>query len=332
MAGRIAFTAGCLVAGALMASPVTAQVLNDHDNGPLTAYFGVPDSTEGARLAPAEETRWDALLITSSHSISDNRLGESIILDGETTRLQLSWRRGMSERLEIGVDLPYVWHESGGLDSLVQNWHDLFGFPGGFRGSRPDDKIEFLYEDPQGTVIDFTRNVNGLGDARLLAGWRLSSGETYDLALRASVKLPTGDSSDLLGSGGTDVSLGLAGDHDALFGVAGFSGFYRLNAVLVGEPDRLSDRHNDALGHASIGLGYRLGDRVELRAQASVRSAAYDSGIEVLGDPSGTATFGGNIRLGRDYVLMLAVSEDIKVRSAPDVTFRLALRYLPERP
>lgn len=314
----------------LLATVAGAGVLNDHDIGPLTGYFGIPDSTEGAKLTPRGLSRWDVSVITASHSISDDRLGERIVLDGESTELKIVWRRGIGERLEIGVEAPYLWHESGGLDSLVETWHDLLGFPGGFRGTRPNDTIEFIYEDPGGTLIDFTRNVNGLGDVRLLAGWRLSAEEHHGIALRAGIKLPTGDSDDLLGSGGTDVSIGIAGDHGKLFSIDGLSGFYRAHVVLLGEPDLLADRCRDVVGQAAFGFGYWLGDRVELRVQGAIRTAIYDSTIEVLGDPSGTATFGGNIRLGRDYVLTLAVTEDVKVRSAPDVSFRLALRNRPD--
>jgi hypothetical protein len=315
---------------ALLVTGANAEVLNDHDNGPLTGYFGVPDSTEGAILAPRGESRWDISVMTSSHSISDGRLGESIVLDGETTQLNMVWRRGVAERLEIGVEVPWLWHESGGLDSLVQTWHDVFGFPDGFRSTRQNDTLEFVYEDPDGTQIDFRQNANGLGDVRLLAGWRLSAGNDYAIALRAGIKLPTGDSEDLLGSGGADVSLGIAGDHDRVFGVEGLSAFYRAHAILLGEPDLLADRHRDFASLASFGFGYWLGDQVELRVQGAIRTAMYDSTIEVLGEPSGTVTFGGNFRLGKDYVLTLSVSEDVKVLSAPDVSFRLALRYRPE--
>jgi len=309
---------------------VSANVLSDHDNGPLTGSFGIPDSTEGAVLAPRGRTQWDLSLTTSSHSISDTRQDESIILDGETTRLELSWRRGIGDRLELGVELPYLWHESGGLDSFVQSWHDLLGFPGGFRGTRPSDTIEFLYQDPSGPRIDFRRNVNGPGDVRLLAGWALQRSETSSLALRAGLKLPTGNSADLLGSGGIDTSIGLAGDYRELLGLTDLNGFFRLNAVLLGEPDLLSDIYRDVAGHASLGLGYRLTDWLELRAQGTVRTATHDSTIEVIGDPSGTMTFGGNLRIGNGYFLTIAVSEDVKVHSAPDVSFRLALRYRPQ--
>ncbi len=324
---RVCIGLSCLLAGSAFAG----DVLEDSDNGPLTGFFGIPDSREGAQLLDDGQSAWAFAMSTASHSISDRRIDrdERIILDGETTRLEFRWQRGVGDRAEIGLVLPYTWHESGGLDSLVQTWHDVFGFPGGFRGTRPNDAIEFLYTDPGGERINFTRNAHGIGDARLLGAWRLATSSTHSIALRGSVKLPVGDSSELLGSGGTDVSIGLAGDHAQFLGSDRLNAFYRLNAVLLGEPDLLDDRHESFVGHVSLGFGYRLTESVELRVQGGVRSATYDSGIEVLGEPSGTVTFGGNLRLGANYTLGIAVSEDVKVRSAPDVTFRLALSYRP---
>lgn len=315
-----------------LAAPVSASTapLHDHDNGPLTGYFGIPDSTEGSNLLPAGNSSWDLLLTTSSHSLFDERLGERVLLDGETKRIELTYRRGLSARWEIGFELPYLWHESGGLDQLVDTWHEFIALEGGFRASQAQDQLDFRYADASGPLLNFSRNSNGIGDIRLIAGYRPFADSRPGFAIRLGLKLPTGDSSELLGSGGTDLSLGIAGDAPALFGLTGLSGFYRLSTVLVGEPELLGDRYRDVIGHASLGFGYILGSSVELRLQGALRTAAYDSAVEVLGDPSGTLTFGGIIRLTDRLRLSIAVGEDVKVRSAPDVTLQMSLRYLPE--
>jgi hypothetical protein len=306
------------------------DILHDHDNGPLTGYFGIPDSSEGSILLGPGTSGWGAMVMTASHSISDEGHDESIVLDGETTRLEMTYRRGIAPGIEFGIELPYVLHESGGLDPLVDKWHDWFGFSGGFRGTRPRGELEFLYADEAGTQIDFRRNSKGLGDARLFAGWQFRSGASHAMALRMGIKLPTGDSDKLVGSGGTDVSLGLAGDVTDIFGIKGLDAYYRANAIFVGKPDLLADRYKDLVGQLAFGLGYYLGDTVELRLQTALRGPLYDSSIETLGDSSATITFGGNIRLSPQSTLSIGVSEDVKVRSAPDVAFQLALHYQPD--
>lgn len=309
------------------ATSAHAEPLHDHDNGPLTGFFGIPDSTEGSLLVPAGASRWDLLLQSSSHSIFDVEENETVLFDGETTRLELNYRRGVGEHWEVGIELPYVWHETGGLDQLVSSWHDWTGLPGAFRVTRPKDQLEFIYQDPTGTVVDFDANANGPGDLRLISGYRPFPGQHPGFAIRFGLKLPTGDSANLMGSGGTDVSLGIAGDSVEFLGVTGLSAFYRLSAVFVGEPDVLGDRHREVMGHTSFGLGYALGSSVDLRLQGALRTAAYDSEVEVLGDPSGTLNFGAIFRLSDRTRLAIGVGEDVLVRSAPDVTFQVSLRY-----
>jgi len=320
-------TAICAIA---VTQPLRAEPLHDHDNGPLTGYFGVPDSTEGALLLGHGASRWDLMAMTANHSILDGRNGESITLDGETTRLELIYRRGITPRLEIGIELPFLLHESGGLDPFVDKWHDWFGLSGGFRDRRDYGQLEYLYMDAGGTQIDFGENTNGFGDARVFTGWQLRSGPSHAVALRAGIKLPTGDSDDLLGSGGTDISLGIAGDMADAFGIAGLSAYYRASAVFIGEPDLLADRYNDFVGHLAFGFGLRMTDKVELRVQSALRSSLFDSDAEPLGDTSVTVTAGANFRLSGAAMLSVGVSEDVKVRSAPDVSFQLALRYQPD--
>jgi hypothetical protein len=318
---------GCCLFVLALTPTARAEPLHDHDNGPLTGFFGIPDSTEGSQLLPAGARRWDLSLQTSSHSILDLEPDEALLLDGETTRLELIHRRGIGDHWEIGIELPYVWHESGGLDQVVSSWHDWTGLPGAFRETRPKNQLEFAYLDPTGTVVDFGTNANGFGDVRLIAGYRPSPGNHPGFAIRFGLKLPTGDSATLMGSGGTDVSLGFAGDTVEFLGVTGLSAFYRLSAVFVGEPDLLRDRYREVMGHTSFGLGYALGSAVDLRLQGSLRTAAYDSDVEVLGDLSGTVNFGAIFRLSDQTRLAIGIGEDVLVRSAPDVTFQVSLRY-----
>jgi len=304
--------------------------LHDPDNGAFSGTFYFPDSTEGASLIPRGRHAFSMFAITSSHSTNDDTGEEMLTLDGETSRAEFRYRYGLGERFEIGLRLPYVWHESGSLDSFVENWHQAFGLPFGSRVSREDDQLEFSYQDSSGTQFDYQRNSNGIGDLRLIAGWQLTDGPNHRSALRFGLKLPTGDSNDLHGSGGTDASVGIAGDWKQLFGFSRLSGFYRAHVNFVGEPDLLPERYNDVIGQFSTGAGFRLTKSVELRLQAAARSATHDSTIEILGRDAAWLTFGGNIRLSENYQLSLAVTEDLNVRSAPDISFLIGLRYDPE--
>ena len=313
----------------LLATGAT-EPLHDPDNGALSGTFHFPDSTEGASLVPRGRHAFSVFAVTSSHSTNEDRGVEMLTLDGETTRLEFTYRYGLGERLEIGLRLPFVWHESGSLDPFVENWHKAFGLPLGSRVRRENDQLEFSYQNASGTQFDYQRNSNGLVDLRLIAGWRLTDGQNHSSALRFGVKLPTGNSDEFHGSGGTDISVGIAGDWKQLFGSNKLNGFYRAHVNYIGEPDLLLDRYNEFIGQISTGLGYQLFESFELRLQATARGATYDSEIEILGQDAAWITFGGNIKLSDKTELSLAVAEDLNVRSAPDISFLIALQYRPE--
>jgi hypothetical protein len=303
----------------------SADALIDRDNGPLSGLFGFPDSREGSRLADKDDSYWELSASVSSHSTSDSGGGESLLFDGETTRIGLTWRRGVTERLDLGVELPWVLHQSGNLDSFIDRWHDIFGLPDGIRDERPHDRLLFRYDDGN-RLLTMQRNVEGLGDVRLLGGWRLDEGANGSSALRFSVKLPTGDSDSLLGSGSTDISLGLAGDRSTLLGAERLTGFYRLNATWLGEHEIGIRRNNPLVGHVSGGISYRLTSRSSLGLQALLRSPVYDSDVSPLGNFAASVTMGMRFRLPHGYSLAFSVGEDIHPHSMPDVTFGMQLQ------
>jgi Protein of unknown function (DUF3187) len=303
----------------------SADALIDRDNGPLSGLFGFPDSREGSRLEAKGDSRWELSVTASSHSTRDSDGAESLLFDGETTRIGVSWRRGITEKLELGIEIPWVLHESGNFDSFIDRWHDVFGLPDGIRDERPNDRLLFRYGDGA-RLLTMQQNVNGPGDVRLLGGWQLAGGTKGSSALRFSVKLPTGDSASLLGSGGADVSLGLAGDRSGLMGAERLAGFYRVNATWLGAHDVGVRRNETLVGQVSGGINYALTPHASLALQALLRSPVYESDVSPLGDLAASVTMGVRFRLPRGYSLALAVGEDIHPHSMPDVTFSMQLQ------
>ncbi len=321
---RAALTATlCLLVGV----DAAAQVLSDLDNTPFATIYGLPDSSDGAFLLSDNATAWSASFLVASHSVADASPGELLIIDGETSRAAIKYRRGVGARWEIGVELPYLSHQSGGLDSVIDAWHSAFGLPDGARDDRPRDLIEFSYIDLDGPIVDLRRNVHGIGDLRLLGAYEIRRTTQSRTALRFSAKLPTGDNDDWLGSGATDVSIGIVGDHEALWQSERWSGFYRAYASYLGEPDQLADRYEEWVWQVSGGLSYRLSDRVALDVQGLLRSALYNVDVASIGEPALLLTFGARFQLSDRWQLAVGVGEDVKVESVPDVTFQLGLRF-----
>ncbi|MDJ0916619.1 MAG: DUF3187 family protein [Woeseiaceae bacterium] len=318
-----------LPAALLASSMSTADVLPEDSTGPFAGGFGLPGMGEGGLLTAAGRFHSGFSIITASHAIVETEGDESLVIDGETIRALIDVRYGIRPGLELGVELPYVMHQAGNLDSLIDTWHDIFNLPEGSRDDRPQDILDFTYSNAIGDVVAFTERTQGLGDVRLFAGLDLASSDNHKRSLRLSVKFPTGDAEELLGSGGTDVSVGVSGDIIAARDSGDFSLFYRANVTYLGEPDLLADIYNDLVWQFSAGVAYPLHPRFALNAQSTLRTSLYDSDIETLGEPALTLTFGGTIRLTERLSLGLGVTEDIKVNSAPDVTFNLGFRYRP---
>lgn len=311
--------------------PAGANPLQDHDNSPLTGIFGLPDATQGGTLLAAGEHSVSFYLQTASHSVAEAAGDEIFVADGETTRLEVVWRRGIAGRFELGLELPYLTHQRGGLDSFIDEWHDWFGFPDGARDERPRDALEFALQENGRLLLDEREPVDGIGDLRLLAGVALRQGRRQDLSLRTSVKLPTGDDDRLLGSGAVDVSIGIAGQLRGLGGNERISAFYSLHATYLGTPRFVADRHESLVWQAAFGGSWRALEKLTLNLQASLRSPLYESRVEMLGEAAVSLTVGGTLRLTDRLDLSLGVGEDVKVSSTPDVTFQAALHYRPLR-
>lgn len=310
--------------GALAAEP-----LFDPDSGPLTGLFGWPTANEGSRIASAGTNEWRLHASLASHSVREVGNGESLLLDGETTRLWLDWRRGLSERLEVGMMMPWVRHAPGSLDAVISDWHDWFGLPQGNRSAWPEDRLLFEYLRDGTEIARLARGSDGPGDLRIHAGWILNERPDSRLALRLGVKLPTGDSDRLLGSGSTDFSIGLAGDSGRLLRVEALSGFYRLSALYLGKADLLPEQGRRFAGQLAAGLEYRFTPGFSLISQATARSAPFDTPLDPLGEWALSLSAGARFRLPGAWQLQLGFNEDVKVESVPDVTFLLTLQASP---
>ena len=308
---------------------VTAEPLFDQDIGPLAGTYNLVDSTEGADLLAKGGVAWSVSSITASHAASGRQDEESLVFDGETTRVEFRLRFAPTDRLEVGLELPYVWQSSGRLDSLIDTWHDVFDLPGGNRRVRERDLLEYRYENANGVALDFTSSTSGMGDVRFLAGWRLGGSENHERALRFAVTVPTGDADELLGSDAVTVGAGLAGDLSNLGAGDKWSAYYRLHATWLTEPALLPTVYEDWIAHAAGGFGWAATDWMDLRAQVLARTATHDSDLRQIGDPAVILSFGANLRLGDSYSLSLSVGEDLWVESSPDVSFQLSLRYRP---
>lgn len=297
---------------------------NTRNQSPLVQIFGLP-AAGNAVLAPRGQGEFHVMLDHASNFVDEGTPTEQIVLDGETTRLTLGGRYGFTRNMEIGVEIPYVYHSGGFLDGFIINYHDLFGFPQGGRDQAPRNRLLYQYRRDGVDKLKVDSSGGGLGDIALMAGLQLyNDAAQYPraVALRASVKLPTGDSSSLYGSGSTDVSLWItAADafelpigRGAVFGAAGL--------MVMSNGNVLPDQQVDHVGFGSIGAGWKPLSWIAFKVQMDAHTPFYrDSDLKSLSANAAQLLIGGTLGLSERTSLDIAVSEDIVTKTAPDVAF-----------
>jgi hypothetical protein len=298
------------------------------NQSPIIQIFGLP-SMGNAYTISARNV--DARLIVdhASNYVDDSNPRESILLDGESTRISLDVRFGILKGVEGGVVIPYLIQSGGFLDSFIINYHDAFGFPQGGRDQAPRNRLLYHYKKDGQERLKVDDSSSGLGDICLTGGWQVYGGKDQASAatLRTSLKLPTGSSSHLHGSGSWDLSLWLVGSrewklkygHLSLFGAAGLMGMTDGNV--------LESQQRNLVGFASLGMGWNPARWIVLKIQANGHTPCYtDSELPELNAISVQLTIGGTLAFSDRISLDLGITEDLIVKTSPDVVFHLALR------
>ncbi len=321
--GRLALLLIAVTCPALQAQP-----LNVMNNSPVSALYGIPVHRDALQL-PAGHWALDIQGGISNHFTDANRGGESVSFDGETTRLDMRIRYGLSERWELQVDIPWLQHRGGQLDELVEDWHKLFGLPGGGRSAAEQDQLHFLFEDGNGGRRNLRRSVKGMGEPSLTLSYQAWSEGGRQLSIAAGVRMGSGKQEDWLGSGETDYSLGLRfSDRDTL---ADYDMSWHLQGgvLRLGDSSLLPMGPESATWYASSSLDWRVNGTFTLVAQTDSHGRLYDSDLPQLGKPTFQLSLGAHWQASERWRMQLGFSEDLAVDRSPDISFFAGLSYRP---
>lgn len=306
----------------------SAAVFPVRNQNPFLQIFGAP-LFQSAELVTEGSTRFDISLDLANHADAGDSALEDFAIDGESYFLTASFRRRVSERLELGIDVPLIAHASGFLDNAIESWHDAFGMSNTKRRGA-SNQLGFRYTN--GGSAEYTLNspVSGIGDLQLTAAMPLKStgrGDDFSLAIRGSVKLPTGDADELRGSGAVDVSLGLyASDTRALWQrdlhISGFAGM-----LLLGDGDVLAEIQRSAVPFGGAAATWWITENFGATTQLYVQGKYFDSALEELGGNSAQLAVGADFRLPRrGFSLLFAVVEDVSANATTDFALHFSIR------
>lgn len=323
--GSIISGVAVLYGAGLCAADSLAQPLHFANQSPLAIVYGLP-TARGPQVLADKKQELSFTVDFTSHYVSRNKANESLVLDGETTRAAINYRRGFSQGLELRIEVPFIDHSGGFSDGAIDDFHDFTGFSDGGRADGPRDRQLYQYTRNGQTLLQVDDSPSGIGDIRLGVAKVLDLSESLQTSLNAELKLPTGDADKLTGSNSTDLALWLsAGRSDFLFN--GFSVVAAAGGLYTGEGDVLADQRQQGVGFGWLTLGYRLFQPLVLKAQLYMHSALYDqSRIDAL---EGVAVQGGaglTWAFSKVTALDAAIIEDLNPEASSDVSFNLSLR------
>ncbi len=260
-------------------------------------------------------------------------------VDFEMTRLQVAWERGLSDRWDVGVEVPLVSFHEGWMDEPILHVEQFFDkvkprreqeAPHGF-DYRIARNGEVLFAGEQGGVA--------LGDVGLTSRYLIErgAGGRPTVALRAALKLPTGERDRATGSGRVDLALGLVADWHAGRWSVWSSGSLTLP---LGDVRNTPGFDTEPVGAGYLELGYSVFPRIRLRTQLAFQSGPFDlddpmpeTGLPVGPDHALThaivqVTPALSWRLGRDRTLFVGLVQDVNSseRSAPDASVFAVLK------
>jgi len=296
------------------------------NQNPFVQIFGLPKPEPGT-ITPKGRLDAGFLYYVSNNAIKND--DETLIWDGETAQYNFRVRYGFSDQLELGVDVPFIDHSGGYLDSVIRQFHRMFGYPNDRQEQFDKNQIHYKV-DEKGTGFEMQERQSGLGDIRFSAAIPLFSKSLHSqryLALRPLLKLPTGDSQHLLGSGGTDVSMSLAySDYETLGGINTVLSA-NCGVIYMGNTKVLRGLQRHFAGYGGVSLDWLATKHLEFKLQLDMHSAFYESEFKQLGS-SIQLLAGGTARLPGEVLLDLGMSQQVVTDSTPDLGLYLSLRHL----
>lgn len=291
---------------------------------PVSNLFGIPSQRDAASLEVGAFSVAGQLGL-ANHYVLDANSNDALNLDGETFRSALELRYGFADKWDLQLDIPWLDHSEGQLDNLIDNWHDFWGMPDGGRPDVERDQFDYRYRSRDAN-FDLRDETSGAGDVTLAVNYSFFNDDHSAAALSLGYKFGSADEEKLLGSGEDDIFLALrfSGQHLADLPLTWHG---QLGYVRAGKVDFLGPPQERDLWFAGLALDWRLAEKFSLLAQIDAHAAPLDSELTALGDDAVLLSLGARWRFSSTWAVDLNFVEDIRVETAPDITFQATIRY-----
>lgn len=325
----VAICSPLLIPAVLHAADMEITPFRTTNQGPLAVIRAIP-AESSAEITP--KGRFFSALtfdLASNYTLASSSR-ENILLDGESYRWTLSARYGLSERVEIGLALPFILYGGGIFDSFIIGWHDTFWLPQGGRDRAVKNRFRYSYSKGGEQKLLLDSSGNGIGDLTLMTGLKLlesrSPSETEAVAFRATLKLPTGDRDQLLGDGAIAGTGSLCGEVNRFTDWGTIGVFGSAGLMVSGDGKVLKEQQKNLAGFGTLGLGWGPLPWISFKVQLNANTPLYGgSDLDEISKPPVMLVMGGTLKFPGDYLLDIGVTEDVSVATAPDVALHLGL-------
>jgi hypothetical protein len=319
----LARATAALVAGSIATAAAAEAPLRVRNVSPVAQLYGMPRAMGAELVESGYELSFGTEIANNFTSDLDGTT--FAFFDGETTVFSYGARGALADGWEWGVEIPFVDHDGGYLDAAVDNFHDIFGFDDNGRERANRNQIDYFIRYRGETYVDFQDETDDWGDVRASLGYQLARDDTQAWAVRALLKLPTGEVEHLTGSDATDLALWVEHARSSLFGQARMSLSAALGAMWLGDGDLVPQRQESFAGYGHLGLAWRMTEAVSLLGQVDYHSRLIDSGLDHLGGRGLQGTLGARFRYKERLTTEFSFVEDLTSDSVADVAFQLLI-------
>jgi uncharacterized protein DUF3187 len=317
--------AGFCCAAMLGALPALAsEPLYVKNLSPVAGLFGLPSQRDAATTGQGE---WEVALHGSlaNHYVNESHSTEYLNFDGETGRVALELRYGIAPDWDVQLEVPWLDQSGGDLDHLIDDWHDFWGMSDGGRSKVPRDVLDYRYTSANGG-FSLQDDTSGIGDVSLAVNYAVYRDENSTVSAALGYKFGTGDDDDFLGSGADDAYIALRFSGEQLSDLP-LSWHGQVGYLRAGDSDVLDDLQEKNLWFAGLAVDWRFARDWSLIAQLDSHAAPMDSSLTGVGDDAVMGTLGTRWYFAPNWSVDISIIEDIRVETAPDVTFQASVRY-----
>ncbi len=249
---------------------------------------------------------------------------ESLLFDGESLVVDLAASYVVKDDWRIDFRLPYRRHSGGNLDALIDDWHSTFGLPDGGRAQVAGDQLNFAYSRNGEVRANLADNSSGFGNVQVGVSHRIWQEDEQQASVR------------LVYSGNRNEDF-ISADSSAWSASINYSNIEFIEDLPLGLDVRLGwlntaqirglSRQKSGVWFTTLASQWQFVEHTALKFQFDAHGAIAGSSLDALANDAMMLSIGLSRQLGPQWSVEFAVTEDIAVETAADISFLFSVNY-----